>query len=101
DGENDFPPDLPDQPDPAPDPDDPTPTAEEQRRTAVIEAANSWLDAADFWRQGNEHFKHRRYANAAGAYDASQQAALRYFEKYYGLVLGTVLVRDRLTSLVS
>lgn len=101
DGENDFPPDLPDPPDPPPDPDDPAPTVDELRRAAVVEGARSWLDAADFWRQGNEHFKHRRYAKAAGAYEASQRAALRYFEKYYGLVLGNVLLLGPLTTLVS
>ena len=97
DGENDFPDDLPEPP-PDP-PDDPNTPADELRRAAVIEAACSWLDAADYWRQGNEHFELRRYASAAGAYEASQRAALRYFEKYYGLVLGTSPVSGRMTNL--
>lgn len=97
DGDNDFPPDLPDPPEP---PDDPGASIEELRMAAVVEAGRSWLEAADEWRKGNEHYKQRRYAPAAGAYEASQRAALRYFEKFYKLNLGAGSAPDRMTSLV-
>lgn len=102
DGENDFPDDLPEPPpDPPAEPTTPHTAAGELRKNAVQEAARSWVEAADQWRKGNEDFEQRRYANAAGAYEASQRAALRYFEKYYGLVLSTgQLIPDRMTSLV-
>lgn len=94
-GENEIPDDLPPPPDP---PDDPTLPPD----TRVIEAAQSWLEAAQKWRTGNEHFEQRHYAKAAGSYEASQQAALRYFKIYYGLTLGgpAAFVRDPLASLV-
>ena len=72
-GENDVPDDVPPPPDP---PDDPAPQPDKR----VIEAAQSWLEAANLWRKGNEHFEQRHYASAVGSYEASQQAALRYFE---------------------
>ena len=102
DGENDFPDDLSEPPpDPPVEPGTTTPPVGELRKNAVQEAARSWVEAADQWRKGNEHFEQRRYARAAGAYEASQRAALRYFEKFYGLVLNTgQLVPDRMTSLV-
>jgi len=100
DGENDFPPDLPEPP-PDP-PDEPITPVGELRANAVQEAARSWIEAANQWRQGNAHFVQRRYAKAAGAYEASQRAALRYFEKYYELVLATgPLAPDRMSSLVT
>ena len=104
DGENDFPDDLPEPPpDPPSDsPDVSNTSADQLRANAVQEAARSWIEAADQWRQGNEHFEQRRYAKAAGAYEASQRAALRYFETFYGLSLSMGrLIPDRMTSLVA
>ena len=74
--------------DPFPDPDDPgrppPDTGEVRARLRDIsEARFRWAEAVDYWQIANEESAAQRFANAEVAYDESQKAVVRYFEKFY------------------
>jgi hypothetical protein len=79
-----FPPELP-----FPDPDSPPnpvphPIPEASQRLAdVIEARFRWAEALDYWQIANAESTAQRFANAELAYEESQKAVVRYFEKFY------------------
>ena len=76
--ESPFPdPDIP--PNPVP---DPIPGSS-QRLTDVLEARFRWSEALDYWQIANAESAAQRFGNAEVAYEESQKAVVRYFEKFY------------------
>lgn len=76
--ESPFPdPELPPNPPPEP------PTGTSQRLADVIEARFRWAEALDYWQIANVESAAQRFANAEVAYEESQKAVVRYFQKFY------------------
>jgi Tc toxin complex TcA C-terminal TcB-binding domain/PKD domain len=53
------------------------------RAEEIAEARFRWAEAVNYWQIGNEAAIAKRYANAEVAYEESQKAVIRYFEKFY------------------
>src|SRR5262245_11557296 len=70
-------PELPPNPPPAPEP------GSSQRLADVMEARFRWAEALDYWQIANLESAAQRFANAEVAYEESQKAVVRYFQKFY------------------
>lgn len=70
-------PELPPNPPPEP------PVGTSQRLADVIEARFRWAEALDYWQIANAESAAQRFANAEVAYEESQKAVVRYFQKFY------------------
>jgi hypothetical protein len=85
DGEGEYiPPDSPFPeedipPSPPPDP----PVGSSQRLADIIEARFRWIEAVDYWQVANAESAAQRFGNAEIAYEESQKAVVRYFQKFY------------------
>src|SRR5215475_7644480 len=79
-----LPPDLP-FPEPSSPPIPPPAPAPgiSQRLIDITESQFRWSQALDFWQIANEELAAQRFGNAEIAYEESQKAAIRYFEKFY------------------
>ena len=73
--------------DPFPDPDrpgrPPPNTGETERLRDISEARFRWAEAVDYWQIANEESAGQRFGNAEVAFEESQKAVVRYFEKFY------------------
>ena len=85
DGGDELPPDIP-----FPDPDRPgrpRPDTGEGPLTGraedIAEARFQWAEAVNFWQIANAETTAQRFANAEVAYEESQKAVTRYFQKFY------------------
>lgn len=53
------------------------------RLEEIAEARFRWGEAVNYWQIGNGEAIAKRYANAEVAYEESQKAVIRYFERFY------------------
>lgn len=70
-------PQLPPNPPPTPAP------GSSQRLADVMDARFRWAEALDYWQIANLESAAQRFANAEVAYEESQKAVVRYFQKFY------------------
>jgi len=79
-----LPPDLPFPDHDSPPTPPPAPAAGTSQRLAdIIEARFRWSQALDFWQIANQEAAVQHFGNAEVAYEESQKAVVRYFEKFY------------------